>query len=345
MKKMEKVLPFLSVIVGFALLSKGADVLVDGSSSLARRLRVSDLVVGLTIVAFGTSAPELIVNIYASIKGNPDIAIGNILGSNIANILLILGVASILYPLTVTSNTTWKEIPLCLLAAVMVGILANDVLINGREPSELSRIDGLVLLVFFLFFMYYVVETVRKEKKRETCEVEFCPLIPDAPESEEKGEESQKKVLGLWKSIVFVVVGLGGLFVGGKWVVDGAVEIARMLGASETLIGLTIVALGTSLPELATSVVAALKKNPEISVGNVVGSNIFNVFFILGTSAVIRPLPFTSSTNADIGMAIFASVLLFAVLFTGKKHTIGRREGVLFLIFYIAYIVYAVIRG
>jgi cation:H+ antiporter len=308
----------LLTIIGFTFVIKGADLLVEGAGALAKKFSVSDLVVGLTIVAFGTSLPELSVNIFASLKGNTDIAIGNILGSNIANILLILGISGLIYPLVVTKGTVWKEIPLSLLAAVLLGILANDILIDGAVKSQLSRIDGLVLLSFFIIFLYYSFSIPRRTEGPEA-------LFPE-----------KKKSIRLISYMIFA--GLLALIFGGKFVVDGAVELATALGISQSTIGLTIVAIGTSLPELATSAIAAYKKNPEIALGNVVGSNIFNIFFILGISSLIRPLGFGVKSNMDIGVLIISSILLFIFMFTGKKQKLDRWEAGLFLAVYAAYI-------
>jgi len=319
-------LPYLLFAVGFVLLIKGADFLVDGSSSIARRFHISDLVIGLTVVAFGTSTPELFVNLIASIKGDTDIAIGNILGSNIANIFLILGVSSIIYPLSVTKGTVWKEIPLSLLAAVLLGILANDQFIDKSTSSNLTRTDGFVFLSFFIIFLYYSFSIAKSIEGME----EHVP-------------ETQ---YGSGKSVLFIISGLFGLSLGGKWIVDGAVYMARSLGMSQSLIGLTIVAVGTSLPELATSVVAASKRNADIAVGNIVGSNIFNVFFILGVSSIIRPLPFNNASNIDIGVTITATALLFIAMFTGrKKKLLEPWEGILFIVFYMFYVAYLIFRG
>jgi len=313
---------FLLVFVGFVLVIKGADLLVDGACALARRLSVSDLMIGLTVVAFGTSLPELAVNVFASLKGSTGIAIGNILGSNIANILLILGISGIIYPLIVTKGTVWKEIPLSLLAAVLLGILANDRLIDNADSSALTRTDGLVLLSFFVIFIYYILGIAKRIEGSEA-------LFP-------------AKERGIRKISVMITSGLLALILGGKFVSDGAVELATTLGISQSTIGLTVVALGTSLPELATSAIAAYKKNPEIAVGNIVGSNIFNIFFILGISSLIRPLPFGPQSNVDIGALILANILLFIFMFTGKKRKLDRWEAGLFLVIYTAYIMFLI---
>jgi cation:H+ antiporter len=318
-------LPYILFVVGFVFLIKGADFLVDGASSIARRFNVSDLVIGLTVVAFGTSSPELFVNIISSIKGNTDIAIGNVLGSNIANVFLILGVSSIIYPLTVGTGTVWKEIPLSLLAALLLGILANDQLIDKASFSSITRIDGLVFLSFFIIFIYYSMSIAKKIEGLE--------------------DHVPTKQYRMAKSLLLVMLGLIGLTLGGQWIVNGAVRLALKFGMSQSLVGLTIVAVGTSLPELATSAVAARKRNVEIAVGNVVGSNIFNVFFVLGISAVVKPLPFHARSNIDVGVVILASLVLFAYMFTGKKRSLDRWEGIIFVLMYAGYLTFVIIQG
>ncbi|NIP24208.1 MAG: calcium/sodium antiporter [Phycisphaerae bacterium] len=315
---------YVLLIIGFVLLIKGASFLVDGAASLGRRLNVSDLVIGLTVVAFGTSTPELFVNIFASIKGNTDIAIGNILGSNIANIFLILGISAVIFPLAVRKGTVWKEIPLSLLAALLLGVMANDRLIDKSSVSVLTRIDGIVFISFFIIFIYYSVSIAKRIEGID--------------------EQLSRKQYGLLKSFLLTIGGLIGLGIGGNLIVDSAAYIASKLGISESLIGLTVVAVGTSLPELATSAVAAYKKNVEIAVGNVVGSNIFNIFFVLGLSSIIKPLPFQAGGNIDISVVILASLLLFICMFTGKKHSLDRWEGIVLIILYCSYIAFLIIK-
>jgi cation:H+ antiporter len=316
-------LTYILFIPGFVFLIKGADLLVDGASSIAKRIGVSDIVIGLTIVSLGTSAPELLVNIVASFKGNADIGLGNILGSNISNIFLILGISALINPLKIQRNTTWKELPLNSLAAVVLFLVANDVLIDKAGRSVISRIDGLVLMAFFFIFLSYTISLAKahKEKKRD---LKYHPII---------------------KAVIMTILGVVGLAFGGQWVVDGAITIATQLGLSEALIGLTIVAVGTSLPELATSAVAAHKGKADIAIGNVVGSNLFNIFWVLGLSATIRPLPFNQMINADIAVYLFATIMLFVFCFTKKHYQLDRQEGAFFLAAYIAYIVFLVIRG
>lgn len=316
---------YLLFIAGFAFLIYGAHFLVDGAASLARKYKVSNIVIGLTIVALGTSSPELVVNLMASLQGNEDVALGNILGSNVANILLILGVSAMIYPLTVNSNTKWKEVPLSLLAAVVLGITANDVLIDGAQSSPtVTRSDGLMLISFFILFMTYAFGIAR-----------------DGAEDEGEGV----RIYPQWKSWLMIVGGIAGLVLGGKWIVDGAVVIAGLFGMSEALISLTIVAIGTSLPELATCVVAAMKRNSDIVIGNVIGSNIFNIFFVLGTSAVIKPLPFNPVLNFDVVVGIIACLLLFVFLFFPKRRVLERWQGGVLLLLYAGYITYLVVRG
>jgi len=319
-------LTYVLLIVGFILLIKGADLLVDGASSIARTLKVSDLFIGLTIVAFGTSTPELVVNIFAGVKANADIAIGNVLGSNIFNILIILGFSSLIFPLIVTHGTVWIEIPITLAAAVLLGLLANDHLLTQNGFQGLSRTDALILLACFAFFLYYVLHIAGKRE-------------------ESTDASAETKQHGVKKTILMIILGFAGLLVGAKFVVDGAVALASALGVSQSLIALTIVAAGTSLPELATSVVAAYKKNSDIAVGNIVGSNIFNIFLILGISALIRPIPLQPKSNIDIGVAVFASFALFIVMFTGKKGVLDRWEGFLFVASYIGYLVFLIMQG
>ena len=317
---MTEIWPYIELIFGFILLIKGADILVEGAVSIARRLKISDLVIGMTVVAFGTSAPELFVNVTATIKGNSDLAIGNILGSNIANTLLVLGVASVIRPLAVAKGTVWREIPFSLLAAIVFAFLANDQLLDQHSASVISRSDGLVLLCFFIVFLYYAFTT--------------------ANGIESITDQVPSKTHDLPAAILRLAGGLVGLCLGGRWIVDGAVSIATHFGLSETVVGLSIVAVGTSLPELATSAMAAYKGRADIAVGNIVGSNIFNIFFVLGVTATIKPLPFNTGNNIDVLMTIFTGLLLFAFMFSGKKARVDRWEGALAVVVYASYIGY-----
>lgn len=311
------ILTIILFIVGFVLLIKGADWLVDGASSIAKKYKISDLVIGLTIVSFGTSAPELVVNILASFSGSSDIAIGNVLGSNIANIFLILGICALISSLPLKKSTVFSEIPFTLIAAFLVGFLANTHLFTSDPSLQISRFEGVVLIVFFLLFMGYIYTLTKGDKD----------MI----------EEVEVK-MSAKKSILFISAGIVAMFFGGNWVVEGAVEFAKYYGLSESFIGLTIVSIGTSLPELATSVMAARKGNADIAVGNIVGSNIFNIFWILGLSATIKNLPFPEISNIDIAVTAFASVALLLSMTYGKKYSIGKIDGVLYILIYIVYV-------
>lgn len=314
----------LVVIAGFYALIKGADYLVLGASSIARKLGIPALVVGLTVVAFGTSAPEFFVNVFAAFGGQTDIAIGNVLGSNLANILLVLGVSAVVAPLTLTSGTVWKEIPFSLLAAVLVVVMGSDMFLDGSAVNEISRIDGLTLLGFFLVFLVYTFGI-----------------------REKTGEQPQEQIeqASLKKSILFTLGGLIALSVGGQLVVHGATGMAVGFGVSQNLIALTIVALGTSLPELVTSVVAAKKGHQDLAIGNVVGSNVFNVFFVLSSSAVVLPLTFANANLFDAVAVMAATAVLFVSLFVGKRHTVGKHEGIIFISLYFVFLVFIIFRG
>ncbi len=307
------------LLVGLVLLVKGADWLVDGASVLAKKKNVSDLAIGLTIVAFGTSAPELVVNAVAASGNYPDIVFGNIIGSNNFNLFIILGISGLIIPLSVQSSTVWKEIPYSLFAAILLFFLANNYLIGNSEG--LSRLDAAILLALFLGFLYYVATQLKSDPSAETVEVK---------------DYSNLKI---W---VLILLGLAGLVGGGKLVVDNAVAMAQSLGVSEKIIGLTIVAAGTSLPELATSVVAAMRKNTDIAIGNIIGSNIFNIFLILGVSGLIRPLAYNASFNTDLYILAGGTIFLFLAMFTGKRHRLDRWEAILLLVVYLGYTGYLV---
>lgn len=314
----------LILIAGFVPLIWGAELLVDNASSLAKKFNIPNIVIGLTIVAFGTSAPELIVNIFASVEHNPNLALGNVIGSNIFNILGILGISTLFYPLTIKRNTTWIEVPLCLLSAVVILIMANDILIDQAAVAVLSRIDGLIMLLFFIIFMVYNIRLAKTESFSEKISVKNKPVL---------------------KATLLVFAGLILLVIGGRVIVFSAVKVATIIGISERIIALTIVSIGTSLPELATSVVAARKKNTDIAIGNIVGSNIFNAFFILGTSSVIFPVALQPNSNLDLLFNIAVSMLLFLFIFTGKGRKLDRWEGIIFICLYIFYLAFLIVAG
>lgn len=304
---------------GIALTLISARWLVVGSSSIAKHFHISDLVIGLTIVALGTSTPELAINIFSALAGTTDLAISNVLGSNISNILLIVGVSAVFAPLKVSSTTTWKEIPFSLLAAIVLAIIANDTWLDKSAPGNfISRTDGMILLCFFIIFMVYTFEMARHN--------------PDTGE--------RVLAVSLKKSALLAIVGVAGLFIGGKILVDGAITFSRMMGISERVIGLTVVAIGTSLPELATSVTAARMGKTEMAVGNIIGSNIMNIFLILGITATIYPLPFNiGASNVDIGLVVLSSLMLFMTANVFSPGRISKREGITFSALYVFYLI------
>lgn len=309
-------LNIIFLIIGLVILMYGANFLVDGGSALAHRLKVSSMVIGLTVVAFGTSTPELVVNIVSSVEGSSALALGNAMGSNIFNVLAILGITALIVPLGVKKTTTWVEIPLATFAAILILIL-----VNGEPSGIITRAEGICLLCFFVTFLLYTLALAKYGGAGN-------------------GEEVAIKNLSMGKSLLFIGLGLAGLIGGGRLLVSGAVHIAESIGISERIIGLTIVSIGTSLPELATSVIAARKKNADIAIGNVVGSNIFNTFLILGTSAVISPLQAPRGSIADLLTNVIASILLFLFIFTGKGRKISRWEGAIFIALYIGYLIF-----
>ena len=312
----------LLFIVGLALILSGANALTDGASSIAKRMKVSELVIGLTIVAFGTSAPELAVSAISAIKGNGDIALGNVVGSNLFNTLMIIGCTVLVRPLKVSRLLIKKEIPLCILASFVLILLCADAT-EGCVAGGLSRTDGLVLLCFMAIFLSHTFSIAAGE--------------------EQNASESGIKEMPLWRAILFSIGGLLFLIAGGESFVRGASGLARALGASESLIAVTIVAGGTSLPELATSVVAALKGKSEMAVGNVVGSNLFNIFLILGLSSTISPIKLAGIGAIDLGMVLLPSIVLWFVGVFYKERTITRAEGALMIALYVAYTLYLIL--
>ncbi|MBN2215200.1 MAG: calcium/sodium antiporter [Bacteroidales bacterium] len=313
------VLSILLLITGFALVIKGADFLVDGASSLAKRNKVSELTIGLTIVAFGTSAPELVVNVVAATKGYDNVSLGNIIGSNIFNLLLILGISGLIYPIMVQSKTVWKEIPFSLLAGILLILLASDTIVFRSSENMIKRLDGIILLLFFCFFLFYSYSNMKDEMNNAS---------------------GQIKVFGLLKTILFIIAGFALLITGGRMVVLKAAELAKILNISDKVIGLTVVATGTSLPELATSAVAAYKKRSDLAIGNVIGSNIFNILLILGITSLISPVHYNMSFNLDVSVYLAATLFVFIAMFTGRKGKLDRWEAGVLLLLYIGYMVY-----
>jgi cation:H+ antiporter len=316
-------LHFLLIAVGFVLLTKGADFLVNGSTSIAKRFKMSDMAIGLTIVAMGTSLPEMVVSVLAGIKGQGDVAIGNIVGSNIINILLVLGITGTIGGLMIQKNTIRIEIPLSIAFTVLLFFLANGLQFsNTATDLSLSRLDGAILMVGFLGFMAYVAKSMKSGTLPHAQEEVHAPVF---------------------KSLLLLLLGIVGLGGGGKLVVDNAVILAHMANIPERIIGLTIVAIGTSLPELATSVVAAMQKKLDIAIGNVVGSNIFNIALVLGLSSAIKPIAYNAGFNSDIYMVMIASLMLwFFSAFGFQKNMLERWEAVILLLAFVGYTVWLV---
>ncbi len=308
-----------TLLGGLACLAVGAELLVGGATALARRFGMSELLIGLTLVAFGTSTPELMVSVDGALRGSAEVAVGNVVGSNAFNGMLIIGLCALVRPLSVQSSTVWKEIPFSLLAALVVAALANDALLGGAPLSTVSRGDGLVLLGFFCVFLVYLAEIYRRGAPTPAGQTE-APRGPLA-------------AAGL------AALGLLLLVAGGTWSVDGAVAAAHRLGVSESLIAVTVLAGGTSLPELVTSLAATRRGQVDLAVGNVVGSNIFNVFLILGAAATIQPLRYDARANLDVAAAALGALVLFLAMFTGSRKRVDRWEGALLLALYAGYLV------
>ena len=308
------VLQIVILAAGLILLINGADWLVNGASALARQYHVSDLAIGLTIVAFGTSAPEMVVNVYASFQGHQEIVFGNVLGSNNFNLFLILGISGLITPIVVQSSTVWREIPISLGIVVLLFLLTNEIIVPG--PNILTRIDGIILLLLFAGFLWYVYTQLKTDPH------ESVPAVKNYTQ------------LKIW---LLIFLGLAGLVAGGQIVVKQAISIAKTLGVSEKMIALTIVAAGTSLPELATSIVASVKKNNDIAVGNIVGSNIFNILLILSLSSITRPIPYNLQFNNDILLLTGGTLFVFLAMFTGHKKKLDRWEAVILLTVFVVY--------
>lgn len=312
------------LILGLALILFGANWLTDGSSAIARRMGVSDLVIGLTVVAFGTSAPELAISIISAVGHKASLAVGNIVGSNIFNILMIIGVTACIRPIRIERTVMTREIPMVILAALLMLAFGYAPLLDTGATRSITRLDGILLLFFLVLYLRYTLASAKTGSPADS---------NDVPGQEGRAPEG----IALWKSILMVIFGLAALVYGGDRFVDGASAVARALGVSDAVIGLTIVAIGTSLPELATSAVAAVKGKPGLAVGNVIGSNILNVVLVLGAAATIYPLPFGNISQTDLWVELGASVLFLLMGWIIGRRTITRAEGVLLIACYVAY--------
>lgn len=318
------------LLIGLLLILWGANILIEGSSAIAKKWGVSDLIIGLTVVAFGTSAPELTISIISAINGNAGIAIGNVVGSNIFNVLVIIGVTALFRPIHIGRNIMTNDIPFVVLSALILLVIGNSPLFDSASFSEISRTDGILLLFFFAIFIRYTFSQVKTEPSLNSDQKETTNALPPI-------------TMKMWKAILWVFIGLGCLIFGGDRFVSGASGIASGLGVSDAIIGLTIVAAGTSLPELATSVTAAIKGKPGIALGNVIGSNIYNIFLVLGCSATIKPLPFGDINNIDLMVLTCGCFMFWLFGWFFRERTITRPEGALLTIFYIGYITYLIL--
>lgn len=314
------------LIAGLVLILVGANMLTDGASAISRRMGISDLIVGLTVVAFGTSAPELVISVLSATEGSAEMAVGNVVGSNIFNILVIIGLTACIRPIKIDKGVMINEIPMVILAAVAMLVMGNSSLLNNGGINEVSRVSAIFLLIFGLLFLRYTIGSAKETAKPE--------LDPTA-----KGV-ADKEAMPIWKASLWVMIGLAGLIFGGDKFVDGASYVASALGVSDAVIGLTIVAIGTSLPELATSIVASAKGESGLAVGNVIGSNIFNVLFVLGIAGTVTPLGFGGIGNVDLMVLLGASVMFWVFGWFFKERTITRWEGALLFLGYIAYMIY-----
>jgi cation:H+ antiporter len=331
---LEILLALLLFVFGLGVLVKGSDYLVEGASSFALALRITPMVIGLTVVAFGTSAPELLVSVTSALRGSADLALGNVIGSNIANILLILGVAALIRPVHIKSDTIWKEVPMSFLGAILMVILGLQTYIDwsllsrvdvfeANNLGQISRSNGLILLCFFIIFMYYSFGAAKKEKTK-------------GPQIYQHSRRT---------SIIYMTLGVIGLALGSQLVVENAITIASTLGVSDALIGLTLIAVGTSVPELATAITAARRGQNDLVVGNIVGSNIFNIFFVLAVTSVILPIPLKGTQVLDIMILLVATIFLYVTFFIRKRHQLGKAEGTMLLLFYAGYIAFVLYRG
>lgn len=321
-------LEFIYLAAGLVLILMGANWLVDGASSIAKKTGMSEFIIGLTIVGIGTSTPEIVVSLISSIQGKADMAIGNVVGSNIFNTMLILGVTALIFPLAITKESLKRDLPLNIIVTALLILLGLKHTIFGVGTDTLTRLDGIIML--FILALYF-----RKLLKKPS-----GTALEETPE-----DESEIKVLSTGKSILLIILGLGGLVFGGRLFVNAATEIASSLGMSAKLIGLTIMAIGTSLPELATSIVAALKGRGDMAMGNVLGSNIFNILLILGGCAVIQPMSFASMTPIDLGAVMIAAIFMFTSAYTFKSYKLDRFEAAILLCLFASYMTYTIMNA
>ena len=322
---------YILLALGLGLLLLAANYLVDSSVAIAQRAKISNFIIGLTIVGIGTSSPELFVSVSSALSNSGDIAMGNVIGSNIANVLLILGVTAMILPFSIERLQRLRDIPFVILATIFVALIANDSIVPGISKNTLSRLDGIVLLLLFVGYMCWVVVQKGKDPKKAL---------------EEADEEATSSLTGKnpWLLWAIAVISLVALIYGGNLFLDSAKNLARAWGMTEAVIAITIVAVGTSLPELVTAIVAASKKNPQLALGNVIGSNLFNLMFILGTASTVKSLEFVDINIWDYAVMLISAIMLFLVIYTFRKNKFDRIEGIIFFALYVAYTVYLILR-
>ncbi len=308
-------LSILLIIIGFVLLIVGADLLVDGASGIAKKFHIPEIIIGLTIVSIGTSMPELFVSITSALEGHSDMAIGNVIGSNLSNLLLILGLSAMIKPVVFQKETRLYEIPMCLASTLILMIFCNT-------NAKISRGESAVLLILFCMFILYTIFMAQKESQKNIVEIDV----------------KEEKKNSTFKDIIFIILGIIGLKIGGDLAVDNAVVVANYFNLSEKLISLTILAIGTSLPELVTSVTAAVKGNSDIAIGNIIGSNIFNILLIIGVSSMIHPITYNMSYNFDISILVISTIILAIFPFIPPKDKMSRANGVIYFLMYLMYL-------
>lgn len=318
---------YIYLIIGLVLLLIGANYLIDSSVAIARKARVSNFIIGLTIVGMGTSMPELFVSVTSAFTGHGDVSMGNIVGSNICNILLILGLTATIFPFAIEKQQQLRDIPFCIFATLLVIFLSNDSIIPGISANTLSRLDGIFLLVVFIGYLGYVIYNKAKNPQEAVAEAE---------------EQATSSLVGKagWLLWTIAIGSLVILIVGGELFLNSSISLAHAWGMSEAVISITIIAVGTSLPELVTAVIAAYKKNPQLALGDILGSNVFNALGILGISSVVKPLQLFDISWVDYAVMLLAAVMVYLVIFTFKKHKFDRVEGIIFLLVYIVYTLY-----
>ncbi len=327
-------MPYIVLIVGFFLLIKGADYFVDGCSSVAKTFHIPTIIIGLTIAAFGTSAPEAAVSITSSLKGANDMSVSNVIGSNLFNLLMVIGLCSIIKPLKVSGPIIKRDFPICIVVTAIMLLMAADCFMNGFKASVISRIDGIFLLAIFTCYIFLLIHNTMSARKKYSADTH-------------DGEDEEIKTMSTGKSIIYIVAGVIAVLAGGEFVVDSASQIAFSFGLSNTFVGLTIVAIGTSLPELVTSIIASFKGENDLALGNVVGSNLFNILFVLGIASTVSPINLSGIADSEFilyDIIVLTCITILAYVFSLVKKNITKAEGSIMVLIYVCYMIYIVIR-